>query len=292
VIGLQGTGEAGIAKVLQRDGAGQVYPPCPSTAREIARQFVEGKSFPCELAEAKDELPQPEPLSDVQLQQMAAADRTQGLPCDLDAELASAHRQRAQNAARQERERERESLLRGAEPPPSDPVLDPGLAALGALRERLLASLLGIEGLPESPLDNLIDRLGGAAKVSAVRVRCSVVRPARGRGQGEGLSHCADAHSPVGDAAKVAEMTGRAGRMVRTARRGGGFCYAKRENDDEQLGRLNVAEKNAFMRGDKVGLCCNCSWSASRRSCAGASSWRSSDYTATHSHLRKLVAII
>jgi hypothetical protein len=52
-------------------------------------------------------------------------------------------------------------------------------------------------------------------------------------------------------------MTGRAGRMVRTAKRGGGFCYAKRENDDEQLGRLNVAEKNAFMRGDKVGLCCN-----------------------------------
>ena len=182
VIGLQGTGEAGIAKMLQRDGAGKVYPQCPSTAREIARQFVEGKSFPCELAEAKDELPQPEPPSDAQLQQLAAAYRAQGLFFDLDAELASAHRQRAQNAARQERERE--ALLRGAEPPPSDPVLDPGLAALRALRERLLASLLGIEGLPESPLDNLIDRLGGAAKVSAVRVRCSVVRPARGRGEG------------------------------------------------------------------------------------------------------------
>ena len=37
--------------------------------------------------------------------------------------------------------------------------------------------------------------------MSAVRVRCSVVRPARGRGEGLGLSHCANAHLPMGVAA-------------------------------------------------------------------------------------------
>ncbi|XP_033119248.1 protein FORGETTER 1-like isoform X2 [Anneissia japonica] len=75
----------------------------------------------------------------------------------------------------------------------------------------LLLSFADKIGLPTSSLDEIIDKLGGPGK--------------------------------------VAEMTGRKGRMVSTA---DGVKYVPRSGDGSQLDSLNVQERNSFMNGRKL----------------------------------------
>ena len=82
-----------------------------------------------------------------------------------------------------------------------------------AERDRLLAEVAALE-LPPAALDCLIDELGGKRS--------------------------------------VAEMTGRKGRMVRTAD-GRRFAFESRAKpDSSEMENLNVSERNAFMDGKKV----------------------------------------
>ncbi|XP_071949493.1 uncharacterized protein [Antedon mediterranea] len=77
--------------------------------------------------------------------------------------------------------------------------------------KELLISFAGKIGLPNSPLDEIIDKFGGPSK--------------------------------------VAEMTGRKGRVVHGK---DGFKYETRSGDTSQLESLNVQERNSFMNGTKL----------------------------------------
>lgn len=94
-----------------------------------------------------------------------------------------------------------------------------------AARDQLLAEAADL-ALPAGALDMLVDELGGP--------------------------NC------------VAEMTGRKGRMVRTAD-GRRFTFAQRAKpDSNDMDNLNVTERNAFMDGKKV-RCSHTSCCRSRR---------------------------
>lgn len=93
----------------------------------------------------------------------------------------------------------------------NDPMVRFG-ARLNALRDQLFVAIDKIgPQLPSNTLDDLIDRLGGPSK--------------------------------------VAEMTGRKGRMVKDNE--GQVSYRHR-NEEDALEAMNIAEKERFMKGDKL----------------------------------------
>lgn len=54
----------------------------------------------------------------------------------------------------------------------------------------------------------------------------------------------------LGGKSKVAELTGRKGRVVRTA--AGKIMYEHRADDDVAIDRINLVEKDRFMNGEKL----------------------------------------
>lgn len=94
---------------------------------------------------------------------------------------------------------------------PDDPMVAHG-EKLSAMRDELLAMINDIgPSLPHNTLDDLIDQLGGPDR--------------------------------------VAEMTGRKGRVVKDE---DGLISYKQRNEADALDCLNIAEKERFMKGDKL----------------------------------------
>ncbi|KAJ8613239.1 hypothetical protein CTAYLR_004535 [Chrysophaeum taylorii] len=197
VIGLQATGEAGLDHAMVRHHPGDVVPAAVSAAKVSASRFVR-EYFPVqEVLEKEEEEPLPS-SSSYSDDAVAAILEVDGRPAP-PADRVKRHKEFLEQAAASSSSRE---------PPP------PPLPELVALRDAALRALEAVD-VPASPLDVLIDALGGTGK--------------------------------------VAEMTGRSSRIARRDPSAGPLRYEVRDQQGSgsSSDSLNIRERKAFMDGKK-----------------------------------------
>lgn len=199
VIGLQSTGEAGLENamlgVAQHGDA--VRGGLVSAAKVAAKRFVED-FFPVAPAEEDEEVPKVADVPDDETTRRLL--QVENRPPPSDAQVMR-HQAFERQATKKRKER------KASQAPPVAELVD--------LRTAALARLEALD-VPTSPLDSLIDALGGTSK--------------------------------------VAEMTGRGARIARKDTAGGGPLKYEQRSDDKAgsaCESLNVKERKAFMDGKK-----------------------------------------